>query len=86
MTAEQPQEMGTRFPLSEKQCADLEKRFTYHAPKATQPERYVALREAGKQLATLIAQCCPESREQSLAITKLEEAIFWANAGIARNE
>lgn len=86
MTTDQPTESGTRFPLSEKQCADLAKRFTYHAPKPTQPERYVALREKGKELATLIAQCCPESREQSLAITKLEEAIFWANAGIARNE
>ena len=26
----------------------------------------------------------PPSREQSLAITKLEEAMFWANAAIAR--
>jgi len=82
---EEPKEMETRFPLSEKQCGDLNNRFTYHAPKDTQPERYVALRDAGKELATLIAQCCPEGREQSLAITKLEEAIFWADAGIARN-
>jgi hypothetical protein len=29
---------------------------------------------------------CPGSRELSLAITKLEEAVFWANAAIARNE
>ena len=27
----------------------------------------------------------PKGREQSLALTKLEEALFWANAGIARN-
>lgn len=27
-----------------------------------------------------------ESREQSLAITKLEEAMFWANAAIARGD
>jgi len=26
------------------------------------------------------------SREQSLAITKLEEAMFWANAAIARGD
>lgn len=25
------------------------------------------------------------SREKSLAMTKLEEAVMWANAGIARN-
>lgn len=28
---------------------------------------------------------CPDSRELSLAITKLEEAIMWANASIARS-
>lgn len=28
----------------------------------------------------------PKSREQSLAITKVEEAMFWANAAIARNQ
>lgn len=77
---------GTRFPLTEKQITEINRRFTYHAPKASQPERYVALREAGKELATLILQCVPESREQALALTKIEEAIFWANAGIARNE
>lgn len=29
---------------------------------------------------------CPESREKSLAFTKLEECIMWANAAIFRNE
>ena len=28
----------------------------------------------------------PPTREQSLAITKLEEAMFWANAAIARGD
>lgn len=65
---------------------DIEKRFTYHAPKPGQPEKYVALREKGKELAYLIASLCPNSREKSLAITKLEEVTFWANAAIARNE
>ncbi|WP_459213736.1 Acb2/Tad1 domain-containing protein [Paenibacillus macerans] len=27
----------------------------------------------------------PNSREKSLAMTKLEQSVFWANAGIARN-
>ncbi len=64
---------------------DLENRFTYHAPKEGQPELYGILRRAGLELAVLISNSVPDSREQSLAITKLEEAIFWANAGIARN-
>lgn len=65
---------------------DLKNRFTYHSPKGTQPERYEALRSAGLELARMITDMSPASREQSLALTKLEEALFWANAGIARNE
>jgi hypothetical protein len=70
---------------TEKQQAELTKRFTYHAPKEGQPLLYTALREEGKNLASLIVRTTPESREQALALTKLEEAIFWANAAIARN-
>jgi len=76
----------TRYPVSDEQIRDLNKRFTYHPPKESQPERYVVLREKGRELANLILQCSVPSREQSLALTKIEEAIMWANAGIARNE
>jgi hypothetical protein len=65
---------------------DLENRFSYHAPSGNQPERYVHLREEAKHYAHTIQDLCPESREKSLAITKLEECAFWANAAIARNE
>ncbi len=65
---------------------ELDKRFTYHAPKDDQPKRYEAIRANAYLLANLIEQSCPESREKSLAITKLEEVVFWANASIARNE
>lgn len=60
--------------------------FKYHAPKEGQSEKYEWLRENGKHFATLIDTLCPNSREKSLAITKLEEAVMWANAAIARNE
>ena len=65
--------------------ADLENRFTYHAPKDDQPLRYEEIRAAGKEFARLIVSGCPESREQSLAVTHIEEAVFWANAAIARS-
>ena len=65
---------------------EIEKRFTYHRPKEGQPEKYTQLREKSKELAYLIQELCPDSREKSLAITKLEEAVMWANAAIARNE
>lgn len=60
--------------------------FTYHAPKADQPSRYEALRSEAKTLAWLIDCNCPESREKSLAITKLQECVMFANAAIAINE
>lgn len=65
---------------------ELHKRFTYHPPKDGQPEKYEAIRKSAKEFAGLIVFFTPESREQSLAITALEEAVFWANAAIARNE
>lgn len=64
----------------------LQNRFTYHAPNEEQPARYTMLRLKGLELAKLICRLTPESREQSLALTKIEESIFWANAAIARNE
>lgn len=63
----------------------IENNFIYHAPKDGQPEIYQSLRSKAKELAMLIQSVVPESREKSLAFTKLEEATFWANAGIARN-
>ena len=65
--------------------AKIENTFTYHAPKDGQPEKYQAIREKAKELAYLIQELVPPSREQSLAMTKLEECSMWANAGIARN-
>jgi hypothetical protein len=60
--------------------------FMYRAPKDDQPERYETLRRCALHFADLIVEVAPASREQSLALTKLEEAIMWANAAIARNE
>lgn len=65
---------------------ELKVRFTYHAPFGDQPQRYEDIRRNAYSLAGLFVSSCPESRELSLALTKLEEAIFWANAAIARNE
>jgi hypothetical protein len=60
--------------------------FTYHAPKGTQSDRYVAIRDKAKELAQLILDSTPESREQSVALTNVQQAVMWANAAIAINE
>lgn len=70
----------------EKIAKQIDNNFTYHTPKDDQAKRYNNIREAAKSLAHLLNLFCPHSREKSLAMTKLEEAVMWANAAIARNE
>ena len=65
---------------------DFESVYTYHVPKADQPRRYEAIRAKARELAEMIEESCPDSREKSLAHTNLEQAVMWANASIARNE
>lgn len=61
--------------------------FVHHAPlDDSQTERYGAIRQAMRQLAEQLIQDCPESRELSVALTRLEESMMWAIAAIARNE
>lgn len=71
---------------NEEKVKQIENNFTYHSPKEGQNEKYQQIRDAGKTLALLINDLTPASREQSVALTKLEEAVMWANASIARNE
>lgn len=66
--------------------ADLLNRFGFHP--ATDPavgSRHGNIRAVCHRLAEQIVELTPEGREQSLAITHVEEAMFWANAAIARH-
>lgn len=78
--------MARKYDPTEQQLELREKGFTYHPPKDDQAERYDMLRSEARNLCRVIQTQTPPSREQSVAITKLEEALFWANAAIARNE
>jgi hypothetical protein len=64
---------------------DEENVFTYHKPKEGQAGKYEELREHAKIVAFAMRRLCPPSRELSLARTNLEQAVFWANAAIARH-
>lgn len=82
-------------PQSREQMLEMQKEtqrqrerhnLTFHPPKEGQQERYQALRLKALELALLVIELTPYSREQSVALTEIETAVMWANAAIARNE
>ena len=74
------------YTVSPDDLKQIEAIFTFHPVQLDQPDRYQALRAEAKDLARHILATCPPSRERSLAITNLQQAIMWANASIAINE
>ena len=67
---------------------ELAHRFQFHpADSENKQQAHERVRDVLLNAAeTLVQVTGPMSREQSLAITKLEEAMFWANAAIARGD
>jgi hypothetical protein len=65
---------------------DLRRRFSHHPPLNEEvAEAHNAIRQMMRAAASVVITNVPgPSREQSLALTALEEAMMWANAGIAR--
>ena len=64
---------------------ELRIRFTYHPPKDTgQQAKYEVLRGNGFTLTQVINEICPASYERDEALKRVEEAIMWANAALAR--
>ena len=64
---------------------DLLHRFRYHQPRSeVRRNSHERVRDIARSAATRLYVELPEGREKSLAITKVEEAMFWANAALAR--
>ena len=74
------------YTITNETAEKLNNNFSYHSPVSGQNERYEAIRAFAKEFAEYVVVNTPQSREQSVALTKLEEVVFWANASIARNE
>ncbi|KAA0022074.1 hypothetical protein FOY51_15540 [Antrihabitans cavernicola] len=64
---------------------EIAHRFDFH-PASTDEKRgeHGSIREACKALALKLDDALPNGREKATALTKLEEAMFWSNAAIAR--
>jgi hypothetical protein len=64
---------------------DLGNRFNYHPPQTKQRENeHSDVRQGCFVLALNLDALLPDGREKSLAITHLEQVMFWANASLAR--
>lgn len=64
---------------------DIEHRFAFHA--ATTDEKrdaHTSVRQNCRSLADFLNENLPDGREKALAITHLEEVMFWGNAALAR--
>lgn len=63
---------------------DLEKAFApYRKPTEQTIPKFELIQQKTLELARLVNDECPESREKALALTHLQDARMWANAAIA---
>lgn len=63
---------------------DLTNRFRYHRPDEERAAKHTIIRQKCYELAVELNGLIPDGREKSLAITNLEDVMFWANAALAR--
>ncbi|HEX5705609.1 MAG TPA: hypothetical protein VFX97_20575 [Pyrinomonadaceae bacterium] len=64
---------------------EIANRFKHHPPRDENTVKaHEFVRETLRWVAGKFDEELPAGREKSVAMTKLEEAMFWANAAIAR--
>jgi hypothetical protein len=66
--------------------AEIERRFNYHPPSTDQVERCSEITSRCIEMAKRIRDLTPAGREQSLALTALEDVRMRANQAIATGE
>lgn len=66
--------------------AELERLFNYHAPpNEAVKEAHWLVRKQMLGAAEMVVDNTPRCQERVVALRKLQEAMFWANAAVARN-
>lgn len=65
--------------------SDLVNRFRFHKANEATGVKHSIIRQKCYELALELNEMLPDGREKSLVVTKIEEAMFWANAAIARD-
>lgn len=64
----------------------VKKSLTNIKPNEEKLKRIEALRESYKDIVNSLSENCNDSRELSIAITKLEESLMWAVKSIILEE
>ncbi len=74
------------MPFEKPTQEQLGNRFSHHAPKGDQADRYECIRGLILSCADRCVRLTPCSPEQARALNAMDEAVFLFNAAIARNE
>lgn len=65
----------------------MDRRFNFHAaPDDEKRDAHTSVRRGCRKLGDFLNEKLEDGREKSLAITHLEEVMFWANASLARQD
>ena len=65
--------------------AELENRFAYHPPLTDKRRQaHDDVRGLCLAMAERLNRLLPDGREKSVAVTNLEQVMFWSNAALAR--
>jgi type I restriction-modification system DNA methylase subunit len=77
--------MGKNKPQegTEDYSEEIYKRFNFHPATEVTGPQHDEVRRQHRELAEFIITNVPYSREQSLALTALQESMMWCNAAVA---
>ncbi len=74
------------FELSARTSGALDKAFRSHPLSQDQVPRIDAIKEKLLQVSRYLCTITPDSDEQRLMLTKIQEVGFWAGEAISKNE